>query len=1581
MNIDELDNFNLDDAIRFHNQLNPGLWDQKEHLQPEVREALLRIADDFREFLGVQDLQVKDITISGSNAAYTYTPHSDIDLHLVVDIPELYDPIYRELFNAKKYEYNDRQNIRVRDADVELYVQPSDDTHHSQGIYSIKDNQWIQVPRRRKATVDDLAVRHKYEDLVARIDQSIKDSNNESAAALMKKIRNMRQTGLDQHGEFGAENLAFKMLRSQGYLKKLSDAVAAAKDRELSLKERKKPKKKKRYGYGGYWYPGFSWGDSTGSSEGGDGGGGESVREDAGSTWDGVSPTTCMFTNEADSEDGRRDIIKKFAGLCAQHLKLKQVPRIILKKTPRWSEETGSFGQYQPDEHTLILSLPGRHILDVLRTMAHELTHAQQEERVGLPDGAGDTGSPWENEANARAGILMRHFAERHPEYFSNVGIAEASGYIPTRAQAKDPRFSMALTVDIQPGELGRQANKLGLQTDAQGRPALLMKSLAQQLREYKETPRKKSLVIFDIDDTLLHTTAKIRVVSRGRVVRELTNQQFNHYKLQPDEEFDFGEFRNAEKFNRESEPIKPMVRKLKTILINSPNSDVIMLTARADFDDKELFLKTFRDLGIDMSRVHVHRAGNLPGDAIPAEKKAVWVRKYLNTDQYDHVRLYDDSVTNLTVFKELRQEYPGVDFRAVYVGPEGTTKAIEEDEESYEIDDGNDPPGPESPPKFPAGTVKVDVSDVYDWYKLGQGISDLDDMNKTDFGQGPPSTVLAFGSEELENQYIKALKSLGLPVHDLDEPGEEDLDEAAGVDLFEINMSPSNLRKMAAKTGAMAGIEFEMYVPDAAESDENNYDSEPDYEMDESFPTGRGYQSEVIDFFRGGDGGSPRSTIQRALDVLSEDYWSWKDEHFDEWVNDNDSLLDDYFREELPQDPDESDDKYIERLGSDDEEGQQARERAMERLRDEYQSEDQFEEFLRDADIRSMADFGSNYDVEWPYYNYPESGSGGSINIDDVASDFQSAIGRRVTTGGYHSGAGSQTDNYRVETDSSLSDPNDPADGGLEFISPPLPLDEMLSDLEKVVKWAARNDCYTNNTTGLHMNVSVPGFELSKLDYVKLAIFLGDEYVLDQFGRAGNTYCASAMENIRKIARTNPDKVKTMLEQIQGNLSAMASKIVHTGTTGKYTSINTQDGYIEFRSPGGDWLGEYAADPGKINNTLLRFTVALDVAMKPELYRQEYMKKLYKTLSLGESDDTIQFFARYAAGELPQSALKSFVKQAQIQRKAKKLLPGAIKGKSLIQWQATSGSATTKVVARTEEEARKKAAVNIGIPFTDRAIDTMDIQPLNLYTGPVNQYIIIRDNSGADLGAFEGVDERDAITNFRVQKPQWSSTDVTARQVTPEPSRSAGGGGFNRAPHTSIYQVINTRGGTWAMVNGATRTFAGTVELANSAIEQYGIPSTDTKIVDLNTNTVYNLDGSLYRSAPADRWWLPPAAAPTEQLFNVRWTDENGEHDVNRRAPNANAAMEDVRNSLESGGFRVASIEANPIGQTQGQAQGTESLPPGNARWLVLDRNGREVYSFVNTTAQSDANQYARQWLSANARDGQGPYDVVPVT
>jgi hypothetical protein len=78
-------------------------------------------------------------------------------------------------------------------------------------------------------------------------------------------------------------------------------------------------------------------------------------------------------------------------------------------------------------------------------------------------------------------------------------------------------------------------------------------------------------------------------------------------------------------------------------------------------------------------------------------------------------------------------------------------------------------PPGPEFKPKMPAGTVRVDVSDVYDWYKLGQHISNLDRVDPKIFGKGPPSTIISFGDEETEHKYINALKKLGLTTTDID--------------------------------------------------------------------------------------------------------------------------------------------------------------------------------------------------------------------------------------------------------------------------------------------------------------------------------------------------------------------------------------------------------------------------------------------------------------------------------------------------------------------------------------------------------------------------------------------------------------------------------------------------------------------------------------------------------------------------------------------------------------------------------------------------------------------------------------------
>ena len=439
MNTAELDSYSLDDAVKFNRDLNPRLW-HKQRMRPDVRAKLLEIAADFKQSLGLTDLEVKDITVSGSNAGFTYTPHSDIDLHLVVDIPQAdVSDVYRELFDAKKYQYNAEHNITIGGYDVELYVENANQPPVSQGVYSIVQDDWINIPKRRRSTVDDDAVRSKYSDIKHRIQSALDSRDHDQISAMAAKIKKMRTAGLASSGEMGPENLAYKMLRSQGWIKKLYDAKTAARDLELSLNERKKKKKRVRYGYGGYWMPGFAFGSEEGGGDGG--GGGESIRE-VSITPDGVSPSTKMFLEQDSAQD--INILKSFAKYVGGELGLAKMPKIIVKRKPDWAEQNGSFGQYVPELNQLTLSLHGRHIVDVLRTLAHELTHAHQQQTTGIPDNGGDTGSDFENEANARAGEFMRHFADAHPEYFDTRTLEE--GMIKNAGAAVALAAAMAMT-------------------------------------------------------------------------------------------------------------------------------------------------------------------------------------------------------------------------------------------------------------------------------------------------------------------------------------------------------------------------------------------------------------------------------------------------------------------------------------------------------------------------------------------------------------------------------------------------------------------------------------------------------------------------------------------------------------------------------------------------------------------------------------------------------------------------------------------------------------------------------------------------------------------------------------------------------------------------------------------------------------------------------------------------------------------------------------------------------------------------------------------------------------------------------
>jgi hypothetical protein len=1427
MDINELESYRLQDAIKFNKKLNPRLWGSDEHLLPEVRDKLLEIAEDFREFLGI-DVDVQDITISGSNAAYTYTPHSDIDLHLVVDLPRAdSDEVYRELFDAKKYQYNDRNDFKIGGADVELYVQDPSKPHHSQGIYSVKHNKWIDVPKRRKPAVDDVSVRSKYEDLGARIENAIRSGDLSEMDRMADKIRELRQAGLDQTGEFGPENLAFKILRNNGTLEQLSQARKTARDQIMSLAERKKKKSKKRtkYAYGGYWYPGYHYyGDTAAATDGGSDGGGESVKES--------------------QEQSQQDILERFARSCCDFLGMEKTPVIKLRRDPQWSRVNATFGRYDPDQHRIELATSGRHIVDILRTLAHEMTHARQDEVVGLPDDAGETGSTYEDQANALAGQIMRHWAQQEPGMFAGADldeglrgrlgavaaaaciagtpgcattdalktvqtigrtaqtlkgmkgsdareelttaakdalrkgtgtresqVREASGYIPTAAEKNDPRYSMALTVDVKPGETGRQANKLALDTDAQGRPALLMKKL---------------------------------------------------------------------------------------------------------------------------------------------------------------------------------------------------------------------------------------------------------------------------------NNLLESVKA-----------GEDTLTEDQ--DLFEVKMSPGELQKWAQSEeaqGIRAGFEAELIFRNTARDEQE--ESEPDYEYDS--PTQD--IDNVIDFFQGGEG-IGRNAANRLRDSLYEEFYQWQTEQVDKaWDGDEEDQVRDWMENNVwEEDQDEyrtraAEELEIETSEESADQSEAIEKRAREMFEEDVQSSiasrdeewqeayDYFSDMMRDSEdldqsewlrdqYRYMSDIANSFEVDWPYWTEGNYGEG--RDVDEIADSLSRALGGAKVRGstGYHS-VSRRPDLWIVEPDGSL-DPDDYEDAGLEVVSPPMPLPDAMAALKKVIDWAnGSGDAYTNDSTGLHMGVSLP-FKGGDVDYVKLVLFLGDQYVLDEFGRAANSYTRSALEKLRDVQRSRrpwvkeqegqsmdsmrgADKTAAAMDLMKKNLIELAARYVQDGVgKSKYTSAHIKDGYIEFRSPGGDYLSMDSRDENALTNTMLRFARAMQIAGRPDLERQEYSKKLYKLLTgyraaetkkpekgtryrtnveTEDSQDALELFAKYSTGQITPEELKKQWAREVLAKEQPKQVPGqkyeiynkdtgevldVVSGENEADLSLAIGDAVGKYSAQGINYDIRKQSDEPEKKISRRAQVAKKIaeRPTLWRVSAFDRRVFVM-AATAEQAKAQAIEQDDQLSRSR--------SYVEARPATPEEIKQHREQAADNAQDIEQIQQRVT-GQRWfkvfwteqrgnANLRDSLRTQASSEEAAirsvQQALEVQGRRATDFSAMPSDQDREYET----YRRDDGTAGLRPVQAATGSRREYQIYSRATNNPVIGFMADSDEEAMQRLeRYRLEHPGFEVGV-------RTGGESMRTQTTPQSEwtGQWIVKDAEGRELTRFHGIgNNQQDANRHAIQWLTRNGYGSGTEVEVVP--
>jgi predicted nucleotidyltransferase len=230
------------DSFSVKSTLNPKVWEnanntKKATMKPKVQKALMRIAEEFIEYLG-EDVFVEDIVLTGSLANFNWSEYSDFDLHIHVNLDEENSKLYKEIYNLKKQIFNEKHNIKIFGYDVELYAQDTEEAHYSSGVYSVMNDEWIERPKEFDIKIDRSLLEKKIKMWSDKIDEALTSEDTEQLEKIKLKIKEYRQSGLEKDGELSYENLVFKYLRRSGHIEKLFKSIDKVVDKELSL-ERK----------------------------------------------------------------------------------------------------------------------------------------------------------------------------------------------------------------------------------------------------------------------------------------------------------------------------------------------------------------------------------------------------------------------------------------------------------------------------------------------------------------------------------------------------------------------------------------------------------------------------------------------------------------------------------------------------------------------------------------------------------------------------------------------------------------------------------------------------------------------------------------------------------------------------------------------------------------------------------------------------------------------------------------------------------------------------------------------------------------------------------------------------------------------------------------------------------------------------------------------------------------------------------------------------------------------------------------------------------------------------------------------
>lgn len=177
--------------------------------------------------------------------------------------------------------------------------------------------------------------------------------------------------------------------------------------------------------------------------------------------------------------------------------------------------------------------------------------------------------------------------------------------------------------------------------------------SFKQFLNEYKQ---ENKCYIFDVDNTILTTDSKIYVLSNGEVEKSLTPEEFNTYKLEKGQSFNFDDFRSSEVLHNTGKktPYWKIAQNVNdSIKRGTSKSEMYILTARPKGSKNDLFTY-LKKMGLsELKMKNVYTLGDRHADLTIAQLKKISLKQIKK--HHTKAVFFDDDTSNIELAKELK--------------------------------------------------------------------------------------------------------------------------------------------------------------------------------------------------------------------------------------------------------------------------------------------------------------------------------------------------------------------------------------------------------------------------------------------------------------------------------------------------------------------------------------------------------------------------------------------------------------------------------------------------------------------------------------------------------------------------------------------------------------------------------------------------------------------------------------------------------------------------------------------------------------------------------------------------------------